>query len=328
MLRGNCNRRIVELEAQLEAIGAGGVEPLRRRQCLHQISEPTPRRTDWLEQLGFELREHGGVRIVVDDCGNEREATLTERVLWDALLEANGKKAAPAAVAVPVGATHYQPHQKAYYKRLSATEWKLWAESRKEWIPSPGTSDSAQWVTIQAIQAPQLPAAARPEQDDDADWEIRGKLAASLTCWHRLTGAEADELVGLAKSLSAPQPPAQAQEPFGYVNTHTGQFFKDVETCRKGNEGHWRTVYTNQAPQQPAQAAQGDALTIAEADQLEKVITDFDECGETDVPDTALQRFAAMGYLECVHYNVLPAAHEAIDAARAQAHAKEGASHD
>lgn len=78
MLRENCNRRIVELEAQLEAIGAGGVEPLRRRECLHQISEPTPRRTDWLEQLGFELREHGGVRIVVDDCGNERDAARSQ----------------------------------------------------------------------------------------------------------------------------------------------------------------------------------------------------------------------------------------------------------
>ena len=42
MLRENCNRRIVELEAQLEAIGAGGVEPLRRRECLHQIAEPAP----------------------------------------------------------------------------------------------------------------------------------------------------------------------------------------------------------------------------------------------------------------------------------------------
>ena len=88
MLRGNCNRRIVELEAQIEAIGAGGVEPLRRRQCLHQISEPTPRRTDWLEQIGFELREHGNVWLVVDDCGHEREATMTERVLWDALMQA------------------------------------------------------------------------------------------------------------------------------------------------------------------------------------------------------------------------------------------------
>jgi hypothetical protein len=33
--------RIAELEQQLSAIGAGGVEPLRSRQCLHQISEPS-----------------------------------------------------------------------------------------------------------------------------------------------------------------------------------------------------------------------------------------------------------------------------------------------
>ncbi len=87
--------------AELEAVGAGGVQPLRK--CLHHISEPTPRRAGWLEHLGFELREHGGVRLVVDDSGNEREATLTERVLWDALLEADGKKAEPAAVAGPDG---------------------------------------------------------------------------------------------------------------------------------------------------------------------------------------------------------------------------------
>lgn len=33
--------RIAELEAQLDSIGAGGVEPLRPRQCLHGISEPS-----------------------------------------------------------------------------------------------------------------------------------------------------------------------------------------------------------------------------------------------------------------------------------------------
>ena len=33
------SRRVQELEAQLAAVGAGGVEPLRKR-CLHQISEP------------------------------------------------------------------------------------------------------------------------------------------------------------------------------------------------------------------------------------------------------------------------------------------------
>ena len=59
-------------------------------------------------------------------------------------------------------------------------------------------------------------------------------------------------------------------------------------------------------------------LTPADAEQLEKAITDFEGCGETDVPDKALQRFAAMGYLECTHYNVLPAARAAIDAASAQ----------
>ena len=44
MLRENRSKRIVELEAQIEAIGAGGVEPLRRRECLHQITEPAPAR--------------------------------------------------------------------------------------------------------------------------------------------------------------------------------------------------------------------------------------------------------------------------------------------
>ena len=95
MLRKNLSKRIVELEAQLEAIGAGGVEPLRPRKCLHQIAEPVPRRTDWLEHLGFELVERDGVWLVVDDCGHEREATLTERVLWDALMQADA--AAPSS---------------------------------------------------------------------------------------------------------------------------------------------------------------------------------------------------------------------------------------
>ena len=34
------SRRVMELEAQLAAVGAGGVEPLRKRECLHQITEP------------------------------------------------------------------------------------------------------------------------------------------------------------------------------------------------------------------------------------------------------------------------------------------------
>lgn len=41
---------------------------------------------DYMERLGFELEEKSGVWLVLDDCGNEREATLTERVLWDEVL--------------------------------------------------------------------------------------------------------------------------------------------------------------------------------------------------------------------------------------------------
>ena len=82
-------------------------------------------------------------------------------------------------------------------------------------------------------------------------------------------------------------------------------------------------AHTTKAAPQPA-AQQEGALTPEEADQLEKVIADFDECGETDVPYTALLRYAAMGYLECTHYHTMPSALSAIDAARS---AKEGAQH-
>ena len=48
MARENRSKKVIELEGriaemkeQMAAIGAGGVEPLRKRECLHQISEPT-----------------------------------------------------------------------------------------------------------------------------------------------------------------------------------------------------------------------------------------------------------------------------------------------
>ncbi|MEF9949450.1 MAG: hypothetical protein RR800_14050, partial [Comamonas sp.] len=62
----------------------------------------------------------------------------------------------------------------------------------------------------------------------------------------------------LLAGVSAPA--AQAAEPFGYVNTHTGQFFKDVEPCRKTNEGHWRTVFTEPQAQADARDADDAAL--------------------------------------------------------------------
>lgn len=79
-----------------------------------------------------------------------------------------GEREAP-----PPGATHYQPHQKAYYKRLSATEWMLWADSRQDWMPSPGSSDSAQWVTLETLP-PQPAAQAEP---------VSAKHAALMLCY-------------------------------------------------------------------------------------------------------------------------------------------------
>lgn len=45
----------------------------------------------WIEQLGFGIKRINGVALLIDDCGNEREATLNERVLWDALISATSE---------------------------------------------------------------------------------------------------------------------------------------------------------------------------------------------------------------------------------------------
>lgn len=71
---------------------------------------------------------------------------------------------------------------------------------------------------------------------------------------HTTSGSQkASSVIAGCRALLAAAPPAQTQQPFGYVNTNTGQYFKDVDQCRKGNEGHWRTVY---AAPQAAPAAQ------------------------------------------------------------------------
>ncbi|WP_431152502.1 hypothetical protein [Acidovorax facilis] len=49
-----------------------------------------------------------------------------------------------------------------------------------------------------------LVAAAEGTATVRSDWDVRGHLAASLTCWHRLTGKEADELVAMFQGHSAP----------------------------------------------------------------------------------------------------------------------------
>lgn len=52
---------------------------------------------------------------------------------------------------------------------------------------------------LAAIQAAQ---AAQPERKalSDAEFDLRGLLASKLTCWHRLTAAEVDNLLLFAQS--------------------------------------------------------------------------------------------------------------------------------
>ena len=45
-------------------------------------------KTDWLEYLGFYLEKQDDVWMVIDQIGESRTATMPERVLWDALIEA------------------------------------------------------------------------------------------------------------------------------------------------------------------------------------------------------------------------------------------------
>lgn len=86
--------------------------------------------------------------------------------------------------------------------------------------------------------------------------------------WHCLDETEsATEIELVRAALAKWGQPAHAAEPFGYVNTYTGQFYKDVEPCRKNNEGHWRTVFTSQQPTQTQPVAR-EPLSHAQAKAL------------------------------------------------------------
>ncbi len=152
---------------------------------------------------------------------------------------------------------------------------------------------------------------------DDVQERITALHTPAITkAWHQFQKA-----IGSTQSPAPAQPPVEAQEPVATLHDDGYWTPTKTEAGRQLNERMMRVgsrvaVYTHPAPQ-PAAPADGDALTQEEAKLLEKVISDFEECGETDVPDSALRRFAALGHLECVHYHVMPSAQDAIDAAMA-----------
>lgn len=116
-------------------------------------------------------------------------------------------------VAVPQGATHYQPHQKTYYQRVSATEWRLWSD-RYGWMQSKGTSDSSEWVTLEQIAAAPAAPAASTGWTGNADADLALILLDRLDDTGDGNAARIEQLEGLVRSLAAaPAAPAPAPAP-------------------------------------------------------------------------------------------------------------------
>ena len=83
--------------------------------------------------------------------------------------------AAAAEVPEPLvwvdGATHYQPRQDAFYKRVSAHEWYVWSRrigrEPLHWCKAPGTPDGAEWVVRNQPTDPAPAASKKPIRRGD-----------------------------------------------------------------------------------------------------------------------------------------------------------------
>ena len=96
-----------------------------------------------------------------------------------------------------------------------------------------------------------------------SEWDVRGRLAASLTCWHRLTGQEAAELVALFQGHPAQAAPAAVQ----CVECNSCGSAFDIDTYMAGytdGKGHCLNCHgIDHDATQAAPAAHGDALDAA-----------------------------------------------------------------
>lgn len=63
--------------------------------------------------------------------------------------------------------------------------------------------------------------------------------------------------------------------------------------------------------------AQEDALDAAELEEVQRAISDFEECGETHVSYDLLMRAANLGYLDCTRFDTTDDGQAKLDAARA-----------
>lgn len=77
----------------------------------------------------------------------------------------------------------------------------------------------------------------------------------------------------------------------------------------------WRPIAHPEAA--PASPAQQDALDAAELEEVQRAISDFEDCGETHVSYDLLMRAANLGYLECTKFDTTNDGQKKLDAARA-----------
>lgn len=104
---------------------------------------------------------------------------------------------------------------RTHFEALASDPSFKLSRSRRGIYVNPAVARDWKWFQLGASRA-QQPAPA------SSDWDVRGHLAASLTCWHRLTGQEADELVAMFKGRTAPLDNPPMPEHWGVVVSVNG----------------------------------------------------------------------------------------------------------
>ena len=95
-----------------------------------------------------------------------------------------------------------------------------------------------------------------------SEWDVRGRLAASLTCWHRLTGQEAAELVALFQGHPAQAAPAAVEWPSDSEIDALVASIGPTEGIRKDSRD-LTPAYSIDADPQGIRARVADAITGA-----------------------------------------------------------------
>lgn len=210
--------RIAEMECQLSAVGAGGVEPLRKpaaqpaRECLHQIAEPASDR-----DTHFYLAGWNGARWNADSHEHFRTAL-------------QAAPPAPAGVAVPQGEKVYAALPKVGpIGYASVVDVQSYAKTMGIGTHLPGVRDVALWTSdqmrafadataaLRATPAP-VPEGVAVQQEPQLSADTLYLLRRLLSNQHTLTGpefrAELTKIVDEAFRTQAPPSlaaaPAQA----------------------------------------------------------------------------------------------------------------------